>query len=46
MDYSEIIQSDSVSVFKELSMSWDISIMKLSKLYAAVEEIPDDESPL
>jgi hypothetical protein len=26
-------------------MSWDVSIMKLSKPYASVEEIPDDESP-
>lgn len=27
-------------------MSWDVSIMKFSKLYAAVEDIPNDETPL
>ena len=27
-------------------MSWDVSIMKFSKPYASVEDIPDDETPL
>lgn len=27
-------------------MSWDVSILKFSQPYAAVEEIPDDETPL
>lgn len=27
-------------------MSWDVSIIKFSKLYASIEQIPDTEKPL
>jgi len=27
-------------------MSWDVSILKFSQPFAAVEDIPDDETPL